>query len=119
MSIEIFSYICRRYNEVTFMTTQEISQIIADYFKTQPVLKAWLFGAFSRGEQTDRSDYLTCSSIFMISTNILYNSNQYCKNQTMIIIPGVVEGTRCLPPNNKVKRLADYIIYPKNKTNEI
>ena len=38
------------------MTTQEISQIIADYFKTQPVLKAWLFGSFSRGEQTDSSD---------------------------------------------------------------
>ena len=56
LSIEIFSYICRRYNEVTFMTTQEISQIIADYFKTQPVLKAWLFGSFSRGEQTDSSD---------------------------------------------------------------
>ena len=56
MSIKIFSYICRRYNEVTFMTTQEISQIIADYFKTQPVLKAWLFGSFSRGEQTDSSD---------------------------------------------------------------
>jgi len=29
---------------------------IADYFKTQPVLKAWLFGSFSRGEQTEKSD---------------------------------------------------------------
>jgi hypothetical protein len=24
----------------------------AEYFKTQPVLKAWLFGSFARGEQT-------------------------------------------------------------------
>lgn len=31
-------------------------QLIADYFKTQPVLKAWLFGSFSRGEETDSSD---------------------------------------------------------------
>ena len=31
-------------------------QLIADYFKTQPVLKAWLFGSFSRGEQTPDSD---------------------------------------------------------------
>ena len=30
--------------------------MIADYFKTQPVLKAWLFGSFSRGEETDSSD---------------------------------------------------------------
>mgnify|MGYP002857453287 CR=1 FL=1 len=31
-------------------------QLIADYFKTQPVLKAWLFGSFARGEQTSNSD---------------------------------------------------------------
>lgn len=31
-------------------------QLIADYFKTQPVLKAWIFGSFSRGEQTPDSD---------------------------------------------------------------
>ena len=31
-------------------------QLIADYFKTQPVLKAWLFGSFARGEETEDSD---------------------------------------------------------------
>ena len=31
-------------------------QRIAEYFKTQPVLKAYLFGSFSRGEETDSSD---------------------------------------------------------------
>ena len=29
---------------------------IADYFKTQPVLKAWLFGSVARGEDTSTSD---------------------------------------------------------------
>lgn len=38
------------------MGTQAIQQIIADYFKTQPVLKAWLFGSYSRGEQRKDSD---------------------------------------------------------------
>jgi predicted nucleotidyltransferase len=38
------------------MSTQAITQIIADYFKTQPVLKAWLFGSFARGEETPESD---------------------------------------------------------------
>ena len=33
-----------------------MTQIIADYFKTQPVLKAWLFGSYARGEQTSDSD---------------------------------------------------------------
>jgi len=38
------------------MSTKVMIQLIADYFKTQPVLKAWLFGSFSRGEQTPDSD---------------------------------------------------------------
>ena len=32
------------------MTTAQMTQQIATYFKTQPVLKAWLFGSFARGE---------------------------------------------------------------------
>ena len=31
-------------------------QQIADYFQTQPVLKVWLFGSFSRGEEREDSD---------------------------------------------------------------
>ena len=38
------------------MTTETMKQQIADYFKTQPVLKAWLFGSFARGEETPESD---------------------------------------------------------------
>ena len=38
------------------MTTQTIGKLIADYFKTQPVLKAWIFGSYSRGEQREDSD---------------------------------------------------------------
>ncbi|MBR1500328.1 MAG: nucleotidyltransferase domain-containing protein [Bacteroidaceae bacterium] len=33
-----------------------MQQTIAEYFKTQPVLKAWLFGSYSRGEQRPWSD---------------------------------------------------------------
>lgn len=38
------------------MSTQAMTKIIADYFKTQPVVKAWLFGSFARGEETPLSD---------------------------------------------------------------
>ena len=40
------------------MSTRTLSmiQIIADYFKTQPVLKAWIFGSFARGEEKPWSD---------------------------------------------------------------
>ena len=29
---------------------------IKDYFATQPITKAWLFGSFSRGEENENSD---------------------------------------------------------------
>ena len=38
------------------MGNQALQQTIADYFKTQPVLKAWLFGSYSRNEQRPWSD---------------------------------------------------------------
>lgn len=34
----------------------KMTSVIADYFKTQPVVKAWLFGSYSRGEQRADSD---------------------------------------------------------------
>ncbi len=33
-----------------------MKEAIAEYFKTQPVLKAWLFGSYARGEATPESD---------------------------------------------------------------
>ena len=38
------------------MSTQNMINLIADYFKTQPVLRAWLFGSYARGEETPVSD---------------------------------------------------------------
>ena len=38
------------------MSREAMTQQIAEYFKTQPVLKAWLFGSYSRGEERQDSD---------------------------------------------------------------
>ena len=38
------------------MNTEMMTRKIAEYFKTQPVLKAWLFGSFARGDETENSD---------------------------------------------------------------
>lgn len=51
-----FFYLCSRIQERLHMSTPLIQQTIADYFKTQPVRKAWLFGSFARGEETPDSD---------------------------------------------------------------
>ncbi|MBR1543123.1 MAG: nucleotidyltransferase domain-containing protein [Bacteroidaceae bacterium] len=34
----------------------QLSHTISEYFKTQPVDKAWIFGSFSRGEERADSD---------------------------------------------------------------
>ena len=38
------------------MSQTTMTQLLADYFKTQPVLKAWLFGSFARGDVREDSD---------------------------------------------------------------
>ena len=40
---------------MTIMSTEMI-ETIREYFKTQPVLKAWIFGSYARGEETPESD---------------------------------------------------------------
>ncbi|MBP5557147.1 MAG: nucleotidyltransferase domain-containing protein [Bacteroidales bacterium] len=38
------------------MLSPEMIKTIQEYFKTQPVLKAWVFGSYARGEETEDSD---------------------------------------------------------------
>ena len=38
------------------MSTQAMQQTIADYFKTQPIQRAWLFGSYARGDESPLSD---------------------------------------------------------------
>ena len=38
------------------MSSNVMIKTISDYFKTQPVLKAWLFGSYARGEENANSD---------------------------------------------------------------
>ena len=38
------------------MSTEVMTKKIAEYFKTQPVLKVLLFGSYARGEETPLSD---------------------------------------------------------------
>ena len=38
------------------MLSPEMIKTIQDYFKTQPMLKAWVFGSYARNEETEDSD---------------------------------------------------------------
>ena len=51
-----YAYICTVKAKDLYMSKETMIQQIAHYFETQPVLKAWLFGSYSRDEQKDGSD---------------------------------------------------------------
>jgi predicted nucleotidyltransferase len=44
------------YFKFIFFVGKDIIKKISDYFQTQPIEKAWLFGSFTRGEQSEESD---------------------------------------------------------------
>ena len=43
-------------NRDTIAMDAQMIKTLQDYFATQPVLKAWVFGSFARGEETPESD---------------------------------------------------------------
>ena len=49
-------YLCPVITSPMSIEATTISRQIAEYFKTQPVVKAWLFGSYARGEQREDSD---------------------------------------------------------------
>ena len=44
------------HRQLPSVMSTEMIETIREYFNTQPVLKAWLFGSFARGEETEDSD---------------------------------------------------------------
>ena len=64
------------------MSEQAMLLTIAEYFKTQPVLKAWLFGSFSRGEETPESD---------VDILVRYDENAKISLLTISHMMGVLE----------------------------
>ena len=43
-------------HQIIYRMDAKLSHTIEEYFKTQPVEKAWVFGSFSRGEERADSD---------------------------------------------------------------
>lgn len=40
----------------TMPTVTTLQPLLADYFRTQPIVRAWLFGSFARGSTSVESD---------------------------------------------------------------
>ena len=69
------------------MSTQVILQTIADYFKTQPVVKAWLFGSFARGEETPLSDVDILVQLEEDGISLLKHAAMICELEKLLDRP--------------------------------
>lgn len=58
------------------MPQLDISKI-QEYFATQPVVKAWLFGSFARGEQTENSD-VDILVVYDGNVGLMKQAHMYC-----------------------------------------
>lgn len=71
-----FYYICQKYEviELEAMSSNMLSSL-REYFAGQPVEKAWLFGSFSRGEETPESDM---DILVKFDKNVRISLLRYC-----------------------------------------
>lgn len=80
------------------MSNKMMQQLIADYFKTQPIQKAWLFGSFARGEETPLSDVDLLVQYDEDGISLLKHAAMICELEEILDRPvDIVEDGTLLP----------------------
>ena len=97
------------------MSTQ-MNQQIADYFKTQPIVKAWLFGSFARGEDTPLSDVDLLVQYDEDGVSLLKHCAMICELEKILDRPVdiVEDGTLCPRVRESVNQDRK-LIYERNR----
>ena len=96
---------------------ESMLQTIREYFATQPVLKAWLFGSYARGEETPESDVDIL--VEFDHDNAIVGLLQYCRimNELSDRIGkdvDLVENGTLLPFAEKTANQDKRLIYERN-----
>jgi hypothetical protein len=75
-----------------------MNEAIANYFRTQPVVKAWLFGSFARGEETPLSDVDLLVQYDEGGISLLKHAAMICELEKILDRPvDIVEDGTLLP----------------------
>lgn len=97
------------------MSFIEIQQIIADYFKTQPILKAWIFGSYARGEETPLSDVDVLVEYEPEGISLLKHAAIICDLEKLLDKPVDLVQMKLLRPNVKERVIDDLkLIYERS-----
>ena len=98
------------------MSFIEIQQIIAEYFKTQPILRAWVFGSYARGEETPLSDIDVLVEYEKEGISLLKHAAIICDLEKLIEKPIDLVQLKLLRPNVKERVIDDLkLIYEKSR----
>ena len=94
-----------------------MNETIAEYFKTQPVLKAWLFGSFARGEETPGSDVdILVEFDSNARVSLLKHAAMICDLDKMLDRPVDIVPEKMLVP--RIRKSVDYdkkLIYERTR----
>ena len=90
-----------------------MNQKIADYFKTQPIERAWLFGSFARGEETPISDVDILVQFDEDGVSLLKHAAMICDLEKILDRPVDIVPEKALRPRvresiNQDKKLIYY-----------
>ena len=94
---------------------KQITLALQGYFNTQPVSKAWLFGSYSRGEETADSDidlleeYMDSDSISLLTISRIATALRRMTGRTV----DLVERSRLLPFASKSAEQDKILIYER------
>ena len=80
------------------MSTNAMQQTIADYFKTQPVLRAWLFGSFARGDESPLSDVDILVQFDEGGVSLLKHATMICELEKILDRPVDIVPEKMLRP---------------------
>ena len=97
------------------MSNQMMNKAIANYFKTQPVVKAWLFGSFARGEETPVSDVDILVQYDKDGVSLLKHAAMICELEKILDRPVDIVEDGTLHPRIKERVNQDKkLIYERN-----
>ena len=83
------------------MSTQMMNQKIADSFKTQPIVRAWLFGSFARGEETPISDVDILVQFDEDGVSLLKHAAMICDLEKILDRPVDIVPEKALRPTHR------------------
>ena len=98
------------------MNYNTINKTIAEYFKSQPVQKAWLFGSFARGEDTPLSDVDILVQFDEGGISLLKHAAMICELEKLLDRPVDIVPEKMLRPSVRENITQDKkLIYERNR----